>query len=139
MSGDRTHLRLVGDAAVNHAAPTIDVAGGARMVTVHVQNVGPGQVCEILHNGVFSISHRVVVADNETSVTIISFALRRGNYEVSLRVDGELVPTTGTQTVFVGPQAGDRLAKSSCGMPRSRHPRSTTQSVNARSAIPLHS
>lgn len=99
-----SHLRLVG-AAAPEVLPTMEATGDVRGIAVIVRNVLPGQVCEILHNGIFSLAHAVVIADDATSVVLESFSLRPGNYEVSLRIDGELQLDTAPTTVIVGTQA----------------------------------
>lgn len=101
MRGERNHLRLVRTAA-DVAAPVVDVVGGTSVITVYVDNVRPGQVCEVVHKGVFSLSRRVTVPDGRSSVTISTFALAGGRYEVSLRVDGSLDVPVHSQSVEVG-------------------------------------
>ncbi|MCZ4521369.1 hypothetical protein O4220_22870 [Rhodococcus ruber] len=96
---DKSYLRLVGSSTPQ---PTIEVHGGPKTITVHVDNVLPGQMCEILHNGMLSLSHRVVVDDNVSSIDITTFALKPGEYNVSLRLDGRLDCVTEAQTVVVG-------------------------------------
>lgn len=96
---EKSYLRLVGS-----STPTIEVLGGPRTITVDVDNVFPGQVCEVLHNGMLSLSPRVVVEDNATSITITTFALKPGEYNVSLRLDGRLDCVTESQTAVVGEQ-----------------------------------
>ncbi|WP_141216510.1 hypothetical protein [Rhodococcus sp. 14-2483-1-1] len=101
MRRDKSYLRLVGSSTPQ---PTIEVQGGPKTITVHVDNVLPGQMCEILHNGMLSLSHRVTVGDNISSIDIITFALKPGEYNVSLRLDGRLDCVTEAQTVVVGEQ-----------------------------------
>lgn len=98
---DKSYLRLVGSST---ATPTIEVHGGPKAITVHVDNVLPGQMCEILHNGMLSLSHRVIVDGNASSIDITTFALKPGQYNVSLRLDGRLDCVTEAQTVVVGEQ-----------------------------------
>ncbi|MFY2789679.1 hypothetical protein [Rhodococcus sp. KRD162] len=101
MRRDKSYLRLVGSSTPE---PTIEVVGGPKTITVHVDNVLPGQTCEILHNGMLSLSHRIVVGDNTSSIDIITFALKPGEYHVSLRLDGRVECVTEAQTVTVGEQ-----------------------------------
>ncbi len=101
MRKDRSHLELVEACA---PLPSIEAVGGPKFITVHMKNVRPGQVCEILHNGMMSLSHRVVVAEDADSITIASFALKQGEYQVSLRLYGQLDCVTDSQTVVVGEQ-----------------------------------
>ncbi|MCJ0979864.1 hypothetical protein MTX35_19315 [Rhodococcus sp. ARC_M12] len=101
MRKDKSYLRLVGTSTPQ---PTIEALGGPKTITVHVDNVLPGQMCEVLHNGMLSLSHRVVVEDSATSVTITTFNLKQGEYNVSLRLDGRLDCVTEAQTVVVGEQ-----------------------------------
>lgn len=96
---DKSYLRLVGSSTPR---PTIEALGGPKTITVHVDNVLPGQMCEVLHNGMLSLSHRVIVDENATSVTITTFNLKQGEYNISLRLDGRLDCVTDSQTVLVG-------------------------------------
>ncbi|MFI8568413.1 hypothetical protein ACIGGF_17835 [Rhodococcus sp. NPDC078407] len=98
---DKSYLRLVGSSTPE---PTIEAVGGPKTITVHVENVLPGQMCEILHNGMLSLSHRVIVEGNISSIDITTFALKPGEYNVSLRLDGRLDCVTESQTVVVGEQ-----------------------------------
>ncbi|MCZ4561641.1 hypothetical protein O4160_12425 [Rhodococcus sp. IEGM 1401] len=94
---DKSYLRLVGSSTPQ---PTIEVLGGPKAITVHVDNVLPGQMCEVLHNGMLSLSQRVIVDENATSIT--TFNLKPGEYNVSLRLDGRLDCVTESHTVAVG-------------------------------------
>lgn len=96
---DKSYLRLVGSSTPQ---PTIEVLGGPKTITVHVDNVIPGQMCEVLHNGMLTLSHRVIVDENTSSIEITTFALKPGEYNVSLRLDGRLDCVTEAQTVVVG-------------------------------------
>ncbi|WP_143546870.1 hypothetical protein [Rhodococcus sp. 06-235-1A] len=99
MRRDKSYLRLVGSSTPQ---PTIEVLGGPKTITVHVDNVIPGQMCEVLHNGMLTLSHRVIVDENTSSIEITTFALKPGEYNVSLRLDGRLDCVTEAQTVVVG-------------------------------------
>ncbi|WP_141216732.1 MULTISPECIES: hypothetical protein [Rhodococcus] len=101
MRRDKSYLRLVGSSTPQ---PTIEALGGPKTITVHVDNVLPGQMCEVLHNGMLSLSRRVVVDENATSITITTFNLKQGEYNVSLRLDGRLDCVTEAHTVTVGEQ-----------------------------------
>ena len=98
---DKSYLRLVGSSTPQ---PTIEALGGPKAITVHVDNVLPGQMCEVLHNGMLSLSQRVIVDENATSITITTFNLKPGEYNVSLRLDGRLDFVTEAHTVAVGQQ-----------------------------------
>lgn len=103
MRRDRTHLRLVGtDCASPAVQPVVDVAGSAKDITVHVEGVEPGQVCEVLHNGMFSLSDAAVVPDGATGIDITTFSLAPGQYEVSIRFDRRLECVTESRKVSVG-------------------------------------
>ncbi len=98
---DKSYLRLVGSSTPE---PTIEVVGGPKAITVHVENVLPGQMCEVLHNGMLSLSQCVIVGENATGITITTFNLKQGEYNVSLRLDGRLDCVTEAHTVTVGEQ-----------------------------------
>lgn len=115
MRGNRSHLSVVRTpeaaaasgpdvpvAAVSVAAVSVvRTATGANVIRVRAENLVPGQVCEVLHNGVFSLSHSVVVPAGESIVTMSTFALAGGRYEVSLRIDGTVQVPAVRRTVFV--------------------------------------
>jgi hypothetical protein len=101
MRSDRTRLTLV-RAPSAEPDPAVEVVGGPNRITVHIQDLRPGQVCEVLHKGVFSLSPRIVVPEGEDSLTISTFALARGTYDVSLRFDENVEGSTSGQDVVVG-------------------------------------
>lgn len=110
MRGNRSHLSVVrtpeagaasGPAVSVAAVSVVRTATGANVIRVRAENLVPGQVCEVLHNGVFSLSHSVVVPVGESSVTMSTFALAGGRYEVSLRIDGTVQVPAVRRTVFV--------------------------------------
>ena len=112
MCSGRNHSTLVGARVappatfgtgdvVDSGPPRIVAVGGGNVITVHVDNVVPGQVCELLHKGVISLSPRFIVGPETTSMTVASFALQRGRYELSVRSDGPDSRESDSCTVFV--------------------------------------
>ncbi|WP_072801582.1 hypothetical protein [Rhodococcoides yunnanense] len=131
MRGDRNHLRLVGHRA-DISASILEPDNVANVITVHIDNVRPGQVCEVLHGGVFSLSHRVSVPEGRTSITIPTFALAPGRYELSLRVDGTVAPAIDMQTDVVSERAERPKSAVSSGRPSALNHRAGTAGPRSR-------
>ncbi|MFC8182073.1 MULTISPECIES: hypothetical protein [Nocardiaceae] len=129
MRGDRNHLRLVEDAPEVSASVTRSDA--ANVIAVRADNVRAGQVCEVLHAGVFALSHRVVVPEGHTGVTMSTFALVEGDYEVSLRIDGVLYPSAGPESVRVGERRTEPTTAPST--PKPSYPNIRTAAAGPRS------
>lgn len=121
MRGEKNHLRLVGSTP-EVSVSVLGVRKDANVIIVRADNVQPGQVCEILHAGVFALSLRVTVPAGCRSITITTFALAQGRYEVSLRIDGTIESAADPSVVVVGSQR-DRTMSTPASTRRPLKPR----------------
>lgn len=122
MRGDRNHLRLVGTTP-EVSASVVETGDGAKVIAVRLNNVREGQICEVLHGGVFALSNRVVVPEARTSVAISTFALKQGRYDISVRIDGAVDETSDSQLVIVDARPDRPKSTASSTRPASATPR----------------